>query len=147
MNLVLDASVVAKWLLEEEGTREAEALLESCKTGRYAPVAPAILESEVAAVLWKRVMRGLLKVNQAKLLYERFQLIRPSLVPLHGLVRPALELALHSRHSVYDCLYVALSHQMNCGMVTADEQLHRAFVREKPGIFLLREWQPSEDAH
>lgn len=140
MNLVLDASVAAKWLLEEEDTREAEALLESCEAGRYAPVAPAILAPEIAAVLWKRMIRGFLTMNQAKSLYQQFELIRPPLVPLDGLVRPALELALRFRHSIYDCLYVVLSRQMGCCMVTADERLYHAFSPRIQEVRLLRDW-------
>lgn len=140
MNLVVDASVAAKWLLAEEGTDQAEALLEACKEGEYTPLAPEILGSEVAAVLWKRTIRGLLKVDQAKFLYERFERIRPVLMPLGNLVKPALDVALRYRHSVYDGLYVALSHQMNCELLTADEELYRVFSPDFPGIMLLSDW-------
>jgi predicted nucleic acid-binding protein len=141
MNLVVDASVAAKWLLLEEGSAKAEAFLEECKEGRYTPLAPEILGSEVAAVLWKRAMRGHLRIDQAKFLYQRFERIRPVLIPLTNLVSLALELALRYRHSVYDGLYVALAHQMNCGLLTADEDLHRTFGPDFPRIQLLRDWQ------
>lgn len=142
MNVVVDASVAAKWLLAEEGAGEAEALLRACQEGRYTPLAPAILGPEVAAVLWKRAMRGLLDIDQAIFLYERFERIRPVLIPLVGLVASSLEIALRRGHSVYDCLYVALSRQMNCGLVTADERLYRAFSPQYPEICLLKDWEP-----
>jgi predicted nucleic acid-binding protein len=123
MNLIIDASVAAKWILLEEGTVEAKALLAECREGRYTPLAPEILEAEIAAVLWKRVRRGVLNADQAGFLQDRFEKLRPILVPLSGLVRPALELALRYGNSVYDGLYVALSHQMNCRLVTADGEL------------------------
>jgi predicted nucleic acid-binding protein len=141
MNLIVDASVAAKWILVEEGTAEAMALLQECREGRYTPLAPEILDAEIAAVLWKRVMRGLLESDQARFLYDQFERLRPILVPLAGLVRPALELALRYRHSLYDGLYIALSRQMNCHLVTADKQLHGTFRFDNPAILLLRDWQ------
>ncbi|MGH9325309.1 MAG: type II toxin-antitoxin system VapC family toxin [Terriglobia bacterium] len=141
MNLVIDASVAAKWILVEEGTSAAKAVLQECKAGRWTPLAPEILPAEIAAVLWKRVIRGLLEARQATFLYARFEELRPILVPLAGLVGPALQLALRYRHSLYDGLYVALSHQMNCRLVTADEELHRRFRPDQHDIMLLRDWR------
>lgn len=141
MNVVVDASVAAKWLLPENDTERAEALLDACKAGRYTPTAPEILCAEVAAVLWKRVRRGLLAPERANFLFERFEGIRPILLPMTGLVRPALKLALRYQHPVYDALYVALSRQLSCDLLTADEELHRIFSPDHPGVRLLRDWR------
>ena len=44
------------------------------------------------------------------------------------LVEAALELALHTGRTVYDCLYVALAVKANCAMVTADKRLVKSLV-------------------
>jgi predicted nucleic acid-binding protein len=47
--LVIDASVAVKWVVEEEGTAEALALLRASKL-----VAPELLVAECANILWKK---------------------------------------------------------------------------------------------
>jgi predicted nucleic acid-binding protein len=49
--LVIDASIAIKWVIEEEGTKEALALR------NQALVAPDLLIAECANVLWKKVRR------------------------------------------------------------------------------------------
>jgi predicted nucleic acid-binding protein len=140
VKLVIDASVAVKWLLDEPGTREAEALLGACQEGRITPFAPEILAAEVAAVLWKRVVRGFLRADQAAFLYERFNRIRPVLTPISSLAGSAMRLALEHRHSVYDSLYVAFALENGCDLITADERLFRTFAPSFPQVRLLRDW-------
>jgi predicted nucleic acid-binding protein len=140
MNLVIDASVALKWLLSESDSEKAEALLEACRRGAIVPMAPEILTVEVGNILWKRVMRGFLDVERAESLYAEFERIRPVLTPVVNLAGRALMLALKHRHSVYDCLYVALAFESRCELVTADEGLFTAFTPFHPRVRLLREW-------
>ncbi len=142
MNMVIDASVAAKWLLSEPGTEDAERLYLACQEGKITPYAPEILPAEVASLLWKRFIRGFLEPERAVVLYARFNEIHPILAPVLGLAEAALKLALDWRHSVYDSLYVALALDINCGLVTADEKLYRAFAPSFPQVSLLRDWKP-----
>ena len=140
MNLVVDASVVIKWLVKEPDTDKAEALLESCRLGKYDPLAPDLLAAEVGNVLWKRVRQGTMQASQAELLFADFNRICPVLKPLLKLTANAFKLALAHQHSVYDCLYVALALEAQCELVTADEKLFRAFSPGYPQVRLLRFW-------
>jgi plasmid stability protein len=47
--LVIDASIAIKWMVEEDGTREALALREQAKL-----IAPELLVAECANILWKK---------------------------------------------------------------------------------------------
>ena len=139
MNCVVDASVAVKWLFEEQDSEAAEALLISAGENNLKLVAPAILPAEVANALWKRMRRG--DMDRLKTLEtgQRFEGICPLLLPIEDLVYRALELAIDSRHPVYDCLYVALAEGLPADLITADERLYRAFAHDFPGVHLLRD--------
>jgi len=139
MNLVVDASVAIKWLIEEQDSEAAEALLISAGEDNVKLVAPAILLPEVANVLWKRMRRGDMDRRRTLETRERFEEICPLLLPMEGLVERALVLAIDSRHPVYDCLYVALAEELAAELITADERLYRAFAHSFPSVRLLRD--------
>ena len=64
MSLVIDASVALKWVLDEPGGAEAEALLDE------ALIAPGLWLIEAANALWKRAGRGEISPDEAA---ERLQ--------------------------------------------------------------------------
>jgi len=140
MNVVVDASVAVKWLVDEPDTDRAEALLDLCQIGKCVPIAPDILAVEVGSVLWRRVRQGFLLNHQAEVLFATFNRIRPVLIPLADLCDLALQLGLTHQHSVYDCLYLALALERQCNLITADEKFYRAFQHTIPEIKLLRNW-------
>lgn len=127
MNVIADASIMAKWLFRETGYEPAERLIEAWADGRLTLHAPEILTAEVASSIWKRVIRDGMPDEDAQHLYGWFMNYCPILVPLASLTEPALELAVRHRQTVYDCLYVALAMQTDTAFVTADERLCRAF--------------------
>ena len=142
MNIVVDASVAAKWLFSELDSDRAAALLHETVQGRLKSLAPDILPAEIGNVLAKRVLRGLLREQQALAEYERFQRSCPALISNKTLAESALRLALRRRHPIYDCLYLALALEARCDLLTADEKIHRAFSPDFPQVRLLRNWPP-----
>lgn len=91
-------------------------------------------------MLFIRVLRGLLQHEEAWDIYTRFDLASPVLYEISTLSSAALELALHYRHSVYECLYVALAMREQSDLVTADQGLVRTFRSVFPWVRLLSEW-------
>ncbi len=140
MDVVVDASVAAKWLFEESDTPRAITLLGGIKEGRLESLAPEILPAEIANLLAKRVFRGALNQTEAEAQYERFRLSCPVLISNGRLAGSALRLANRYRHPVYDCLYVALALETRCPLVTADEGLFQAFSPAFPQVQLLHDW-------
>lgn len=140
MNIVLDASVAAKWVLVEEDTDKARAIFDAFTARRIALLAPQILPAEVASTLWKRVMRGLLPPDAATRLQTQFDSVMVPLSPIDDLVGTALGLAIRYRHSVYDGLYLALAQRAEADFVTADERLFRVAGQAYPNMRLLRQW-------
>jgi predicted nucleic acid-binding protein len=140
MNLVIDASVAAKWLFKEPDTERACALRGDAERQGFELVAPEILVAEIANVIWKRVARGELDPGDAQSVFEEFKRISPALIRLSSLVEAALALSVRFRRSVYDSLYVALASERDCDLVTADENLFRSLSPSIPGVRLLRDW-------
>ena len=141
MSVIVDASVAAKWLLSEPDSERALALLGEWSEGRLDGLAPAILPAEVASTLWKRAIRGLIPVETAQLLFDKFSDLKFPLEPIEDSIATALELALRYRHPVYDCLYAALALRKRWDIVTADERFFNAFHSLMGRqVRLLRDW-------
>jgi len=138
MNLVVDASVAAKWLFVEPGTAKARAILDSAESGELQLLAPEILLAEIANSLWKRTERGDLDSDSALGLFDAFRKIEFRFFKIEELAGPALSAAFRQRHPVYDCLYVALARREGCDLVTADEKFYKAFAHVFSRVRLLR---------
>lgn len=140
MNLVVDASVAAKWILREVDADKALDLQRDARFRGVELIAPEILPAEIANALWKRVIREHLIPTEASKLYGKFSDLCPQLIRLSSLVEPALKLAVRFGRSVCDSLYVALALEARCPLVTADERLFQAFSPAFPQVQLLRDW-------
>jgi predicted nucleic acid-binding protein len=119
MTFVVDASVVVKWVIPEVLSDRAEAL--RARADRL--VAPDLLPTEVANVLWKKVLRRELSVREAGQALDLVMASGLDLRPSVPLLRRALSLAHRLKHPVYDCIYLALGQSEGATVVTADERL------------------------
>lgn len=115
---VVDASVALKWVLNEEGSEQAAALLDGRRLH-----APALLRIEAANALWVVTRRGGLTQDDAA---DALALIRRApFAPLPDTLDPvprAFDLAQLLDHPVYDCVYLALALALECPVVTADSR-------------------------
>ena len=125
--VVVDASLVVKWLVDEDDSTKAHAVLESWVTRDVARIAPYLMPFEVANALHRRVARGELSVRNStrmmtRLLGSRLELHQPP-----GLHARALELASQlNQGAVYDAHYLALAEEFDCELWTADQRFYRA---------------------
>ena len=133
MTLTIDASVALKWVLAEEGSDRALALV-----GAAALVAPDFLMLECANVLAQQVRRKLLTADQADFFVRELGAVDVRLVSSASLVPQAHRLAVALQQSVYDSLYLAVALAEGATLVTADNRfadaamghpLHRTVVR------------------
>lgn len=124
LTLVIDASVAVKFVVREPNSEAARHFI------RIADplIAPDWLLVEAASAMWRKVKRSeLLSVHAERNLRELpsfFEQLHPS----RELVEEAFGWSFRLRHSVYDCLYLALALREECGVVTADEKFHRALL-------------------
>ena len=116
--LVVDASVVVKWLAREPDSPAANGVLAS----DLDLCAPRLLAAEVVNALRNKVLRNAISREQA----EQGAALVPGL-PIawfgdEALCADAMRLALGIGASVYDCLYLALAQRLDAPLITADSQ-------------------------
>lgn len=136
--LVVDASVAVKWVLPEEGHEEALLIQEKYQDEEIDLIAPYLLISEIANVLWKRERRGDLSAPIVRRCFQQFLQDSPILLDSVTTSISALELALAHRRPFYDCLYLAWALEQRCDLVTADERFFNAMSTTFPCIKLLK---------
>jgi predicted nucleic acid-binding protein len=132
MTLVVDASIAALWVLEQDGSAAAAAI-----RNEDGLIAPSLVVSEICSAVWKAVRRGAVKRADALAAIDAALLPFDALMPTEDLRVRALELAIDFNHPVYDCFYLALAEREGCALVTADAKLIGAAKRVK-GIEVRR---------
>ena len=119
MTLVVDASVVCKWFIAEEGSKAAARLLDHDEE----LLAPDLVIAEVANVLWRKQKVGQVLPEQAEQAVAALPGFFAELAPAARLATRALVIARGLDHPVYDCLYLALAEQRGAHLVSADPRL------------------------
>lgn len=138
MTLVLDASVVAKWLLNdperEAGTEKATQVMEVVIGGEEAAIQPVHWLVEVGAVLARE--------SPATAVNDMTKLAALDLPTLSDplILRRSVELAIELRQHVFDTLYHAVALETpGATLVTSDNRYLRA-ARGKGRILDLLHW-------
>ena len=131
--LVIDASVVIKWVTPEAGTNEA------LRLRQHQLAAPDLLIAECANILWKKVRRGELTAEQGQFAARLLERCDIELFPTRRLLARAVELAVELAHPAYDCVYIALAEHVDGDFITADARLQRrvANLLSRPKVVLL----------
>ena len=125
---VVDASVVVKWLVNEDHSEMAADLLDAGST----LIAPALVFAEASNALWAMQRRGDISASDLADAVDTLQAVPVSLpVPMPRLTPAAARLAVDLDHPVYDCYYLALAVQTQYPVVTADSRFHEK-VRSHP---------------
>ena len=120
--LVVDASVAAKWYLEEQESEQARMLV----SDRFDLHAPLFLRVEMDNILLKWMRRGEIRRNHA----EKIRLsLRTLPIQWHSnpdVTEKAFEWAVLLNRSIYDSIYLALGAHLSAPVVSADDRLRNA---------------------
>ncbi len=111
--MIVDASVAFKWLMVEEGSELAAALVGS---GRL--IAPDLIASELANAMWKKCARN--QLSAVPDAFARVLDLFDTIEPTAPLMSRATEIALSLNHPAYDCFYLATAELHDDHVVTAD---------------------------
>jgi len=117
---IVDASVAAKWFIDEEYSEAALSVLKE-KNRLHAP---DFLLLEMGSIICKWLRRGAVSVEEGAELRDvlrRYPIQNHPFITFHD---SAFAIASETGQSIYDCLYVALAALLDAKMVTADRRLY-----------------------
>src|SRR5215208_2269426 len=99
---VIDSSVVAKWILPEADSAQAQKVfIDVVNSGNKLIILDLALP-EVANSIWKRVHRGLINTAAATALLDMLLRVPVDVQPAAAVLSPALQIAVDHGRSVYD---------------------------------------------
>jgi predicted nucleic acid-binding protein len=124
VTLVIDASVALKWVIEEDGSEAATALLSS-----ETLVAPDFLLVECANVLWTKARQRSISREQAVAALLAVQAAPLELRPNINHVTAAQAIAFDLDQTVYNSLYLAVALAEGTRLITADVKFATAAAR------------------
>jgi predicted nucleic acid-binding protein len=131
--IIVDTSIVLKWVLDEPDSATALALLTRWINEGIVIQAPALLTYEVANALFQRVRKGEMTVDKARQALEDvlFPELMLNFLEYAELSKRAITLAQqYGLPATYDAHYLALAEHEKCEYWTADTRLWNA-VRDK----------------
>ncbi|MBI4505055.1 MAG: type II toxin-antitoxin system VapC family toxin [Chloroflexi bacterium] len=141
--VVVDASVAMKWLVLEEFTEHAQALLDDVQCAEQVLLAPPHFHSEVLNALFQRVRRGDMTAAKAD---EALAYFLDVPIRAHGeevLYAPAFAFARsHGLRSVHDSLYVVLAQMVGADLWTDDRTLLKSVGTAAPWVRWIGAYAP-----
>jgi predicted nucleic acid-binding protein len=121
--VIIDASVVLRGFFpDEEGHREARALIRAYAQGEVELLAPTLLPYEVTNAVLQVVRRGRINLDKGREILAVFSELG---IPTADVPwQRTLELAHRYDRSAYDGAYLALAEEMRKELVTGDRRLY-----------------------
>jgi predicted nucleic acid-binding protein len=123
--LVLDASVLAKWVLPgEPWERQALSLKAKLTGGEVEVYAPSIANYELASLLLRALNSGRMRLEDAKQALKLFERLNIKIYEADLLdMAEIFDTAYRINATIYDAAYVWLAGKLNASLVTADREL------------------------
>jgi predicted nucleic acid-binding protein len=138
MRVVLDASVVLKWLLadpeHESKTERATALLQAVVSGQIEILQPSHWLVEVAAALTRLSPRT--ATDDALML----QAMEIPITDDAEVLRRACSLAIETQHHLFDTLYHAVALESEGAVLITADEIYYKKARDHGRVITLRDW-------
>lgn len=146
--VVVDASIVLKWVLAEQDSPVANALADGWLQDGTLVLAPALAAYEVANILRQQVRKGMMRTDQASAAFPMIfatglLLDSPDESGYVALSQRAIELAHQfGLPAAYDAHYLALAERERCEYWTADQRLWNSVKATLPWVRWLGTYSP-----
>jgi len=119
--IALDASIVIKWFVQEDGSEAALGYREKVLKGLEEIAVPDLLIYEVINAL--RFKKGVSEEGINSILPSFFSIGLEIISPTEKLMRDALRLSFTTGLSIYDSVYLAVANEVGGSLITADKQI------------------------
>ena len=123
----MDASVVVKWFVNEEGSDSARLLRDVTQE----MFAPRLMALEVGNAFRNKARKGELSPLEAESFASNIAELAINWTEDEALVVDAVRLALALDHPVYDCVYLALAQRLGGTVITSDIRFLNAVVNSE----------------
>jgi predicted nucleic acid-binding protein len=134
MKMVVDSSVMVKWVLAEPDSDKAMVIRDEFRKSVHELLSPTIFTVEASHALTRAERQLRIPAGQARSLLLDILTTPPRSFPFETLLFQAIDLSSQMRIGVYDCIYVALAQQEHCDLVTADRTMVRTLQPSFPFI-------------
>lgn len=145
--VIVDTSIVIKWVLDESDSNIAQALLAKWINKGTTMLAPALLAYEVANVLHQNIRKGEITREQAKKALTKVLLseLVIDFSPNPDLGTRALELAdQYSLPAAYEAHYLALAEREGCEIWTADKRMWNSINGKLAWVRWMGDYTPAD---
>lgn len=138
---MVDASVIAKWILPGEPFQEnAVRLKEDHVSGLAELCAPSFIVEEVANALWRAIKLERISEEDAQ---EALKALEDMRIELHELdwtqISQGLSIACNLDLTIYDTSYLYLADKIKARLITADKRLYET-AKEHFRILFVKDY-------
>ena len=139
ISVVIDASVMTKWYIQENLSDYAEKIREGYINGRITLLAPTLLPYEVLNAL---MYSNLFSNQELNIIGESLENYGISLIAITDNIRSTMvEIAKNHKISIYDASYIALAVENKIQFITADSKIRKKLpAKLKERIINLEEY-------
>lgn len=139
-NIVIDASVIVKWFIDENDSDKAEIIKEQFINEKINLIIPSLLYYEVLNAL---KYSNLFKLDELNLVGESIENYGFDAVVIKDEIREKMvEIAINHDISMYDASYIALAEKYKTQLITADEKISKKLPKNlKLNIINLKNYK------
>src|SRR5436305_11516087 len=120
---VVDASVAVKLYVPEVHSQKAIRFF----SDQHDLIAPDLMLAEFGSIIWKKVsLLGDLTEDEGKRIIASALALPFDYYATTDLLKDAFQIAISTKRTVYDCLYVTLAASQGCQLITDDRRLSAA---------------------
>ncbi|QEE16157.1 type II toxin-antitoxin system VapC family toxin [Promethearchaeum syntrophicum] len=120
-NIIIDASVIVKWFIDENDSDKAEIIKEQFINEKINIIIPALLNFEVLSALKYSKLFNLEELNSVGESIENYGF---NIIMIRDEIREKMiEFAINHDISIYDASYLALAEKFKTQLITADEKI------------------------
>ncbi|MEW6557539.1 MAG: type II toxin-antitoxin system VapC family toxin [Elusimicrobiota bacterium] len=131
---VLDTSVIYKWYVEENGSRQALKILSNFIDGKTEISVPDLVLYELANALKSNPQN--IEKDIEDVIDNFINLNLNIVVATSGLLKNAVKVSYKYDVTIYDAIYIALAEDLNFEFITADKKLFDK-IKSLPFVKLL----------